>query len=111
MRNALILFTVTVSLQLAAGQAMAETDWRGYRPIGGVNLNYYCQKTYGNQFKSVLVGNTAGDWVCQRNNNDRREISVDRACGLQYNKYGVKARAYDWNNPLSWMCMRPRSNY
>ena len=111
MRIATILFAVTVTLQLAASQALAETNWRRYRPIGGVNLNYYCQKTYGNEFKSVLVGATAGDWTCQRNNNDRREISVDQACGLQYNKYGVKARAYDWNNPLSWMCMQPRSSY
>jgi hypothetical protein len=111
MRNVRILFAVAAILQLAATQSLAATDWRLYHRIGGVNLNYYCKKTYGDQFKSVLVGNTAGDWTCQRNNNDRREISVERACALQYNIYGLKARATDWNNPLSWVCMKLRSHY
>lgn len=111
MRNVWFLFAVTAALQLAANQALAETDWRGYHQVGGVNLNYFCQKTYGSAFTSVLVGNTAGDWTCQRNQNDRREISVENACKLQYNRYDLKARATDWNNPLSWVCMRPRSHY
>ncbi|MGB8315427.1 MAG: hypothetical protein WCE69_13185 [Aestuariivirga sp.] len=111
MRNAKILSAAIIVLQLAANQAFAVTDWRGYRPVGGVNLNSYCQKTFGNEFKSILVGSTAGDWTCQRNQNDRREISVERACGMQYNFYGLKARAYDWNNPLSWVCMRPLLKY
>jgi hypothetical protein len=111
MRNAKILTAAIIVLQLAANQAWAVTDWRGYHQLGGVNLNSYCQKTFGNEFKSVLVGQTAGDWTCQRNQNDRREISVERACGMQYNIYGVKARANDWNDPLSWVCMRPLLKY
>ena len=111
MRNVRILFAVAAILQLAAVQSLAATDWRLYHRIGGVNLNYYCQKTYGGEFKSVLVGNTAGDWTCQRNQNDRREISVENACRLQYNRNDLKAWATDWNNPLSWVCMKPRSHY
>ena len=111
MRNVRILFAVAAILQLAATQSLAETNWGRYRSVGGVNLNYYCQKTYGGAFKSVLVGDTAGDWTCQRNQNDRREISVENACKLQYNRNDLKARAINWNNPLSWVCMRPRSRY
>ena len=111
MRKLRVIIAVTVILPLAATQVRAETNWWHYRSVGGVNLNYYCQKTYGGAFKSVLVGNTAGDWTCQRNQNDRREISVENACKLQYNRNDLKARATDWNNPLSWVCMKPRSHY
>lgn len=72
--------------------------------LGGVNLNYYCTKTFGAGFKSVLVGKTAGDWTCQLNNNERRSISVDNACKLQYGRQDVKSRALNWNDPLSWRC-------
>ena len=81
-----------------------------YRPpsysLGGVNLNYYCATVVGPEFKSILIGNTAGDWVCQRNTYDRRPISVDHACRLQYGIQNVRSRALNWNDPLSWRCFR-----
>jgi len=76
------------------------------RDLGGVNLNYYCQKTFGSGFKSVLIGNTAGDWRCEDSKGKRLSISVEGACKLQYGKPGLKAKALSWNDPLSWRCFQ-----
>jgi hypothetical protein len=38
--------------------------------------------------QSVLVGKTAGDWTCQQSKNNRRPISVEKACKMQYGKSG-----------------------
>ena len=78
----------------------------GYHSVdlGGVNLNYYCQKTFGAGFKSVLIGNTAGDWTCEQSAGNRRPISVKDACAMQYGKPGLEAKALNWSDPLSWRC-------
>ena len=76
--------------------------------IGGVSMNHYCVQTYGNQFKSVLVGKTAGDWACEQSANNRRPISVEHACKLHYGRGGLKAKALNWNDPLSWRCFEER---
>jgi hypothetical protein len=73
--------------------------------IGGVNLNAYCQKTFGAGFKSALIGKTAGDWTCERSAGDRRPISVKNACTMQYGNGVKQAKALNWNNPLSWVCV------
>jgi hypothetical protein len=71
----------------------------------GVNLNAWCQHTFGAEFKSVVNGTTAGDWSCQRNANDRRPISVKDACILQYGNSVKQAKALNWNDPGSWVCV------
>ena len=99
------LIALLSGLFLVSGIAatMAAPGYGG-RNLGGVNLNYYCSKTFGAGFKSVLVGKTAGDWTCELNRNERRSISVDNACKLQYGRQDVKSRALNWNDPLSWRC-------
>jgi hypothetical protein len=93
------------ALVISGGPGIAASPSYG-QGLGGVNLNYYCKTTFGAEFKSVLVGKTAGDWTCQRNNNDRRPISVNAACDLQYGKTGLRAKALNWNDPLSWRCFQ-----
>jgi hypothetical protein len=105
-----LCFAVSTTASMAASAGGYGGGYHG-RSLGGVNLNYYCQKTFGSEFKSVLIGNTAGDWTCERNKTDRRAISVEAACKLQYGKLGLKARALNWNDPLSWRCFQPRGGY
>lgn len=89
------------------------TSWRCFQTVSvppppvqkGVNLNNYCVKTFGSSFKSVLIGKTAGDWTCERSAGDRRPISVKDACVMQYGNAVKQAKALDWNNPLSWVCV------
>ena len=84
----------------------------GYVDLGGVNLTYYCSKIFGSGFKSVLTGKTAGDWRCKQDKSKEvpKQISVENAYRLQYGKPGVKAKALNWNDPLSWRCMEPRKS-
>jgi hypothetical protein len=72
--------------------------------LGGVNLTAWCAKQFGNGFKAKLVGKTAGDWTCERSAGDRRPILVKSACKLQYGNKAYKAKALNWNDPLSWKC-------
>ena len=103
------LFCLSVAITVSTYASAAES-YGGYGSInlGGVNLNSYCQKTFGSGFKSVLVGNTAGDWGCEDSKGKRLSISVEGACKLQYGKPGLKAKALNWNDPLSWRCFEPR---
>ena len=87
------------------GGSAATLAQQGYVNLGGVNLNAWCQHQYGAQFKSVAHGNGAGDWACQRNDNDRREVSVVDACKLQYGINNVKAEALGGIG--SWLCWKP----
>ena len=96
------LFAAAV-LHVSFATATTITDHRS-RDLGGVNLNYYCSHTYGAEFKSLLIGKTAGDWVCQQSVQNRRQISVTDACKLQYGRQDVRSRALNWNDPLSWRC-------
>ena len=65
---------------IAVNQAPAFADKTKYKVLGGVNLNYYCKKTFGAEFKSVLVGPTAGDEVGAEST--KRMQSVFEAHGL-----------------------------
>jgi hypothetical protein len=108
MKLGALLGSLALAFNLAAttqGDAAAPLNQREIN-LGGVNLNNYCQKTFGPRFRSVLIGRTAGDWTCQRSANDRRQISVQAACAMQYNKPGIKARALNWKDPLSWRCFQ-----
>ena len=75
--------------------------------LGGVDLNAYCKATFGGTFKAVANGPGAGDWSCQQNNNDRRPISVQAACEMQYTARPVKAVAVDPSSATSWRCFKP----
>ena len=103
----LLLFSLFVAIA-TSNYASAESGVEGLINLGGVNLNSYCQKRYGSGFKSVLVGKTAGDWTCQKSQNERRPISVENACKMQYGNRALKAKAVNWNNPLSWYCFGSR---
>ena len=72
--------------------------------VGGVNLNSYCKATFGQAFKSRLIGSTAGDWTCEQSAGNRRPISVEAACKMQYQGESIFARAMNWNDPGSWRC-------
>jgi hypothetical protein len=74
------------------------------RILGGVDLTAYCRATFGQRFKAVALGSGAGDWTCQRSVGNRRPISVQRACEMQYDKRPVKAVALDPNDAGSWRC-------
>ena len=95
------LFAVAFHPSLAAA---ATPGGHAPQDLGGVNLNYYCAHTFGREFKSALIGRTAGDWVCQQSVRIYRQISVTDACRLQYGRNDVTSRALDWSNPLSWRC-------
>jgi hypothetical protein len=96
---------------IAAGLVMsgvntATATTTEFRSIGGVNLNHYCKVTYGGAFKSKLIGRTAGDWTCEQSAGNRRPISVEKACLMQYRKPRLKAKAMNWSDPYSWRCMQ-----
>jgi hypothetical protein len=73
--------------------------------LGGVNLNAFCSQVFGNAFKALTVGPGAGDWVCQNGSNtrDRRAISVQAACRMQYHSGAIKAKS--GAGAGSWVCV------
>jgi hypothetical protein len=76
--------------------------------LGGLNLTGYCQAVHGTGFKAVALGDGAGDWVCQRSEHDRRPISVQRACEMQYKARPVKAVTIGSTSAGSWRCSKSR---
>lgn len=81
------------------------------RPLGGVNLTTYCQRTFGANYISKLLGPTAGDWRCVSSRSGHgyygsKSISVQDACREQYGRNDLIAYA-TWSNPLSWACYPP----
>lgn len=106
----LLCLSAAIPLSTGASAGGAGGPGYGYINLGGVNLNYYCSTTFGSGFKSILIGNTAGDWRCHQPKTKTipKSISVENACKLQYGRPGLKAKALDWNDPLSWRCFGPR---
>gem|GEM_PF-2125908 len=84
---------------------LASADYE-LKSLGGVNLSSWCKSKFGSRFKAKLIGQTAGDWVCEQSKGNRRPISVTSACQLQYGRVVHKAKATDWSNPYSWRCMK-----
>jgi hypothetical protein len=76
--------------------------------LGGLNLTGYCKAVHGTGFKAVTLGDGAGDWVCQKSEHDRRPISVQRACEMQYNARPVKAITVG-TSAGSWRCYKPHT--
>ena len=104
-RIASALFTAALSIT-TLGPASAAPYGQRLVELGGVNLNTYCRAVFGQGFKSVLIGSTAGDWTCERSAGNRRPISVQQACNMQYSGRGIVAKALDWNDPGSWRCFK-----
>jgi hypothetical protein len=74
--------------------------------LGGVDLMRYCKAAHGAGFRAVAVGGGAGNWTCERNANDRRPISVQRACQMQYSARPIKAVAVG-GGIGAWRCQTP----
>ena len=113
MREKIILALTAVALTSVSTNADAAGPPRG-RPLGGVNLTFYCANTFGPNYKSVLIGPTAGDWRCDLTRHHYgtpgKSISVQAACDLQYGRPGLISYATNWNDPLSWRCYQPGYN-
>lgn len=109
-RLTLLMLAAVVAAVPSASQA-ARPPY-GSRDLGGVNLTYWCSTTFGHNYKSALLGPTAGDWRCvpivHHAGTPIRSISVMDACRLQYGRQGLIAYALNWNDPLSWRCFQPR---
>lgn len=74
----------------------------GTRLLGGVDLRAYCvAKGYE---REVLQGDTAYDWRCEADENERDHISMTDACRWQYGTADVIDRVADFHNPYSWQC-------
>lgn len=111
-----IRFTIVAFLGLSSSEAYS-------RPLGGVNLEEFCQRRYGG--KAVLVSRNAYGWRCQLTSvgvnvgvgiptsvsggvsasGSRMAISVNEVCEMQYGG-GAQARTFDSRDPYSWRCFR-----
>jgi len=85
------LFGVTAFLMVSGHSVQAATFQDA--ELGGVNLTAWCAKQHGTGFKAKLIGKTAGDWTCEKSAGDRRPVSVESACKLQYGSKAYKAKA------------------
>ncbi|NRA87907.1 MAG: hypothetical protein HRU28_11075 [Rhizobiales bacterium] len=81
--NKIILSTLAVvpillAISFNPGNAVAA----GYslKDVGGINLNYYCKKTYGSAFKAKLLKRKATGWICEQSEGNRRPIIAEAAC-------------------------------
>lgn len=72
--------------------------------VVGVNIDPWCKAKFGPKFKAKLIGRTAGDWVCEQSQGNRRPIMMKAACDLQYGRV-KRAKALNWNDPYSWRCI------
>ncbi len=79
--------------------------------LGGVDLTGYCRAVFGGEFKAVTIGDTAGDWTCERSAGDRRQISVQQACEMQYGQRPIKAIVLGPNKPGAWRCFQPTRQF
>ena len=103
-----LLFLAVVSPPLV-NVANAETLPPG-NILGGVDLSRYCRAVFGAGFKAVTIGDTAGDWTCERSAGDRRPISVQQACEMQYAQRPIKAIVLGPNKPGAWRCFQRGAN-
>ncbi|MGN6100259.1 MAG: hypothetical protein ACTHOR_03850 [Devosia sp.] len=111
MRTPFVLALSVIALAGISGGAHAAPP-PGSINLGGVNLKYWCQVTFGQNYVARLLGNTAGDWRCvisrPRGGAGAKSISVQDACRVQYGRSGLIAYALNWGDPLSWRCFQPR---
>lgn len=101
--------SMTFACPLFLAPAQADTLPPGVI-LGGVDLTRYCRAIFGGEFKAVTIGDTAGDWTCERNAGDRRGISVQQACEMQYGQRPIKAIVLGPNKPGAWRCFQRGQN-
>jgi hypothetical protein len=103
-----LLLTATVAaMSLGSVAAQAAPPPKG-RPLGGVNLTYYCQVHYGEGYKAAVIDpGTAYDWRCVSTNPKVKKmysISVQSACVLQYGIPNLTAYTFQPSVATSWKC-------
>jgi len=112
MRRLLAFALLAATAAGASFGAQASAIPRGWVALGGVNLDAYCSAVFGHNYKSALLGHTAGDWRCvpivRHYGTPQRQISVQDACRMQYGRGDLLADA-NWSQPLSWQCYGPRN--
>jgi hypothetical protein len=105
--RALLLAAMVAAISLGASVSAEAAPPKG-RPLGGVNLTYYCQVHYGSNYKAAVLGSTAYDWRCvpvvHHAGTVNHPISVANACLLQYGLTGLIAYASNPGDPTSWRC-------
>ena len=106
-----LLLTAAVAA-MSLGSVAAQAAPPKGRPLGGVNLTYYCQTHYGNNYKAaVLSPGTAYDWRCvpkvHHAGTKDYGISVANACLLQYGIPRLIAYTFQPSDPTSWKCYMP----
>jgi hypothetical protein len=107
MRSALLIAAAAAVLLGSLGATQAAPPKS--RPLGGVNLTYYCQVHYGSNYKAaVLSPGTAYDWRCvpkvHHAGTQDYGISVANACVLQYGLPRLQAYTFNPADPTSWKC-------
>ena len=106
--RAFLIAILVAGLGLATTLTGADAAPPKGRPLGGVNLTYYCQVHYGGNYKAAVLGSTAYDWRCvpkvHHAGTANYGISVTNACLLQYGLRGLIAYAINDNDPTSWRC-------
>jgi hypothetical protein len=122
MRFVLSTIVVLGGLTAGNGSVQALTAPFGGHSLGGVDLNAYCNATYGTTSGGVALDNgvssghippyTGYDWVCIVNSvgefrGQTRQISVQDACYEQYHRSDVVAVLADPGDPYSWICVVP----
>jgi hypothetical protein len=80
--------------------------------LGNVNLQEYCQSTYGTAIQvaqAVLIEQNAYGWRCKVTDNNSTplyyDINVTDACQSQYGS-GAQDAYRDFDDPYSWYCSR-----
>lgn len=68
----------------------------------GLDLERYCDETFGNTAYAELTSYDAYGWRCIQYGNEY-SMDLNAACGQQYAD-GVGAEYYDFSDPFSWFC-------
>ena len=109
-----ILAAIAAGFVLSALPTVDAAPPKG-KPLGGVNLTYYCQVHYGANYKAAVLGaGTAYDWRCVPKVPSAgmidHPISVTDACLLQYGQPSLRAYPLNPNDPTSWRCFPGKGN-
>jgi hypothetical protein len=90
--------------------ANAQASTQQKLPIGGLDLDGYCQSQgfSGSMLTRDRIGpgHAHGNWVCQNNGNRTEMIQMKSACEWQYPGIQVAAKPTDNNDAHTWICSR-----
>jgi hypothetical protein len=88
---------------LATSSILFPMTARAEQVLGGLDLDKYCKKLYGDGSKAVLVEQTAWGWRCTTKE-DKVPLPMGNACRYQYKNDNAYARPTDERDPFSWKC-------